>query len=359
EAELAGGKAATGAIAAGVGEVSAGIFSNGIYGKSPNELTEEEKQNVLTLSNVAAGVASGLTANGNRAENLATISTGITVAENAVKNNSFGQSYSQWKKEQALREKDPEAYQKLKEEQFEVFKEALGIAADFTPILGDAKSFADAEDSVDYLLATVGIIPGADIVTKPLKEAKIAYQNARKAEKLGNTAAAKQHLDTANSLVEQSLKGIYDSKQVRESFEKQYGKGVVTSTTVPPSNAKNVKLAGQRHPKTGVPFDNKGFPIFDQFTAYDTRLDISRFKNASYTEQMKMATKDLADAIERGHVDKNQFTSSQLEAIYQGNSKIPGLTWHHHQDTGRMQLIDTDIHKGTGHIGGEGMKNGK
>ncbi|MFU2054527.1 HNH endonuclease [Gallibacterium anatis] len=24
---------------------------------------------------------------------------------------------------------------------------------------------------------------------------------------------------------------------------------------------------------------------------------------------------------------------------------MPGFTWHHHQDTGRMQLIDSDIHK--------------
>ncbi|WP_256893853.1 hemagglutinin repeat-containing protein [Rodentibacter caecimuris] len=90
EAELAGGKAATGAIAAGVGEASADIFAKGIYGKSPNELTGEEKQNVLTLSKVAAGVAGGLTANGNRAENLATLSTGITVAENAVEHNAMG-----------------------------------------------------------------------------------------------------------------------------------------------------------------------------------------------------------------------------------------------------------------------------
>ncbi|OOF63187.1 VENN motif pre-toxin domain-containing protein [Rodentibacter sp. Ppn85] len=89
EAELAGGKAATGAIAAGVGEASAGILAEGMYGKSPNELTEEEKQNILTLSKVAAGVASGLTATGNSAENLATISTGITIAENAVEHNFF------------------------------------------------------------------------------------------------------------------------------------------------------------------------------------------------------------------------------------------------------------------------------
>jgi len=39
--------------------------------------------------------------------------------------------------------------------------------------------------------------------------------------------------------------------------------------------------------------------------------------------------------------------------------KIPDYTWHHHQDTGRMQLIETRIHTQTGHIGGEGINAGK
>ena len=42
-----------------------------------------------------------------------------------------------------------------------------------------------------------------------------------------------------------------------------------------------------------------------------------------------------------------------------GKSKIPNYTWHHHQDTGRMQLIREDIHRRTGHIGGEAMDKGK
>jgi len=62
------------------------------------------------------------------------------------------------------------------------------FVADLTPGIGDIKSFAEAEDGLDYALATVGLIPGADIVTKPLKAAKESIQKARVAEKLGNTA---------------------------------------------------------------------------------------------------------------------------------------------------------------------------
>ena len=69
--------------------------------------------------------------------------------------------------------------------------------------------------------------------------------------------------------------------------------------------------------------------------------------------QIKKATTDA-----KGNVNKNKFTPSQLNAIYKGESKIPSFT-QPHQDTGRMQLVDYDLHKETGHIGWESMKNGK
>ena len=42
-----------------------------------------------------------------------------------------------------------------------------------------------------------------------------------------------------------------------------------------------------------------------------------------------------------------------------GKSKIPDYTWHHHQDTGRMQLVPEWEHSKTGHIGGTVMDKGK
>ncbi|TNH02448.1 HNH endonuclease [Testudinibacter sp. TR-2022] len=89
------------------------------------------------------------------------------------------------------------------------------------------------------------------------------------------------------------------------------------------------------------------------------RLYYLDFRSVSYEEQMKLATQDLAKAIDKGNVDKNQFTSKQLEAIYKGDNKIPNLTWHHHQDTGRMQLVPELIHSKTGHIGGNSIQKGK
>lgn len=151
----------------------------------------------------------------------------------------------------------------------------------------------------------------------------------------------------------------YHSRTVRTELEQRYGKQNVKSSTVPPSNGKNVKLANQSHPKTGVPFDSKGFPNFEKDVKYDTRINTKEFRSKGSTGQMRLATKDLAEAIQKGQVRKSSFNTEQLRAIEKGESKIPDYTWHHHQDTGRMQLIREDIHRRTGHIGGEAMNKGK
>ncbi|MGY5237189.1 MULTISPECIES: HNH endonuclease [Neisseriaceae] len=53
------------------------------------------------------------------------------------------------------------------------------------------------------------------------------------------------------------------------------------------------------------------------------------------------------------------FNIEQLRAIEKGKAKIPNYTWHHHQDTGKMQLVPEWEHSKTGHIGGEAMGKDK
>ncbi|KAB5627132.1 filamentous hemagglutinin N-terminal domain-containing protein [Pseudomonas putida] len=156
----------------------------------------------------------------------------------------------------------------------------------------------------------------------------------------------------------QGSEAPYNPQTTRNELEATYGRDNVLSTTVPPVDGRNVHLAGQRHPVTGVVFDNRGFPIFDDVTAFDTRISIDAFKSASYEGQMKLATKDLLGAIQQGQVKASSFTAKQLQQISAGAKKIDGYTWHHHQDSGRMQLVPELIHKKTGHIGGEAMGGG-
>lgn len=53
------------------------------------------------------------------------------------------------------------------------------------------------------------------------------------------------------------------------------------------------------------------------------------------------------------------FGGGKASAIQSGKAKIPNYTWHHHQDIGRMQLIDEVVHRRTGHMGGESMDKGR
>lgn len=96
----------------------------------------------------------------------------------------------------------------------------------------------------------------------------------------------------------------YHSRNIRSNLEQRYGKENITSSTVPPSNGKNVKLADQRHPKTGVPFDGKGFPNLK----YDTKLDIQELSGGGIPK-----AKPVFDAKPRWEVDRklNKLTTRE------------------------------------------------
>ncbi|EMR8668900.1 polymorphic toxin MafB class 2 [Neisseria gonorrhoeae] len=100
----------------------------------------------------------------------------------------------------------------------------------------------------------------------------------------------------------------YHSRNIRSNLEQRYGKENITSSTVPPSNGKNVKLADQRHPKTGVPFDGKGFPNFEKHVKYDTKLHIQELSGGGIPK-----AKPVFDAKPRWEVDRklNKLTTRE------------------------------------------------
>lgn len=92
---------------------------------------------------------------------------------------------------------------------------------------------------------------------------------------------------------------------------------------------RNQHLAGQTHPKTGVPFDDAGFPNFSTWRhpdVPDVRIQLSGNRSTDF------ARADAAAGIT--------------------GQRPVGYTWHHHQDSGLMQLVDSRIHSQTGHTGG-------
>ncbi|CAI6222406.1 hypothetical protein BS11774_06790 [Bacillus subtilis] len=119
-------------------------------------------------------------------------------------------------------------------------------------------------------------------------------------------------------------------------------------------NLKMGHLKNEKHPKTGVPYDKDGFPIFKP--KFDTKIDSNLYKESDYL-QFKNATLKLKEEIETDPLLRNQFNDLQIEMIKAGETP-DGYTWHHHQDPGRMQLVDQKVHRKTGHTGGRHLWGG-
>jgi hypothetical protein len=97
---------------------------------------------------------------------------------------------------------------------------------------------------------------------------------------------------------------------------------------------RNGHLGGDKHPKTDVPFSNDGFPDF---------------KGHLYS-----GGKGKNDVLIKPTYDRTKdFNAADQAAGYNSENPRPkGYTWHHHQDRGRMQLVETEAHRKTGHTGG-------
>ena len=75
-------------------------------------------------------------------------------------------------------------------------------------------------------------------------------------------------------------------------------------------------------------------------------------RSASDTEQFKYCTEKLKQRIERDPEFAKKFTPRQLEQIKAGEPRISGLTWHHNEVPGKMQLVSSVDHEKCSHTGG-------
>ncbi|MEN2467918.1 HNH endonuclease [Ornithinibacillus sp. JPR2-1] len=113
----------------------------------------------------------------------------------------------------------------------------------------------------------------------------------------------------------------------------------------------NGKLAGKKHPKTGVKFNKNGFPVFPR--QYQTTLPTANLKSTNAT-QFKYANKQLKASFDKSPSVRSKFNSLQQQDIR--NGKTPrGYVWHHHENRGLLQLVDRNLHGKTGHTGGKSI----
>ncbi|PWK07237.1 VENN motif pre-toxin domain-containing protein, partial [Pantoea ananatis] len=225
--------ALSGASGAALGEFIAQEMYPGI---ARTDLSEEQKQTISALGTLAAGLAGGL-ANGSASGAIA----GAQAGKNAVENNSLadiaqaqseGKTLEQKANEQVEAENDrykkancggmsAEACSvKMYQERREALKETVSLGADFVPIVGDIKSFAEAQSAADYLAAVIGIIPGAgDAAGKIIKAAEAALKNGDVAEASKLINKASEEIQAVKPLDVGSYKELKDRSVVGDGLE--------------------------------------------------------------------------------------------------------------------------------------------
>ncbi|CAM3590807.1 VENN motif pre-toxin domain-containing protein [Rahnella bruchi] len=215
-AEMQGGNAAAGAAGAGLSAAGAKYIAAAFYpGRDIKDLSEEEKQGVVALATLASGIAGGVVGGD--------VSSGIDGAKggkNEVENNALSdiaQAQSEGKtleqKAAEFVEAENERYKKencgglsaetcsakMYDERREALKGTTSFGADFVPVVGDIKGFAEADSAIGYLAAVIGLIPGlGDVAGKSLKAAE--------------KALAKGDLESASKLINQASNEIQSVK---------------------------------------------------------------------------------------------------------------------------------------------------
>ncbi|PZL84809.1 adhesin, partial [Pantoea sp. ARC270] len=200
-----GNLALAGASGAAMGEYIAQQLYPGVKRK---DLSEEQRQTISALGTLAAGLAGGVVG-----DSSAGVVAGAQAGKNALENNALSdiaQAQSEGKtpeqKAGEYVEAENERYKeancggmsaeacsvKMYTERREALKDMASLGTDFVPVVGDIKSFAEAQSALDYLAAAAGIIPGAgDAAGKVIKAAEAALKKGDVAEasKLINKAS--------------------------------------------------------------------------------------------------------------------------------------------------------------------------
>ncbi len=128
----------------------------------------------------------------------------------------------------------------------------------------------------------------------------------------------------------------------------------------------NEGLEGQTYPGTNVEYRRRTFTVNGEkvegvFPKFESKFDTTLPKNllnASDTEQFKYCTQKLSKRIETDPDFAAQFTPRQIEQIKNGEPRISGLTWHHNEVPGKMQLVNADVHNTCRHTGGRSIWGG-
>ncbi|MBU9714327.1 HNH endonuclease [Evansella tamaricis] len=130
----------------------------------------------------------------------------------------------------------------------------------------------------------------------------------------------------------------------------------------------NADLAGEYHAVSRIPYETSQvelpngmiiegvFPIFDDVSPFTATLDPELYETSDYVH-IQIGNTQLLEELETTPDLAEQFDHIQMEQILAGETP-DGYTWHHHQDPGKLQLVETEPHDLSAHTGGRQLWGG-
>ena len=116
--------------------------------------------------------------------------------------------------------------------------------------------------------------------------------------------------------------------------------------------------------KIEISFDKHGFPDFTEYSIPEAEMTLEpEHWLKDRQPQFKILNKELAERIDEDKKLKNAlidkgYSNKDFKNLENGKD-LPGMTWHHHQEHGRMQLVESDVHDVARHIGGDAIWGNK
>lgn len=161
------------------------------------------------------------------------------------------------------------------------------------------------------------------------------------------------------------VESLKDYSSINPETGVKNGWNYVTDPLPADFTTRNMELVGKTHPETGVPFERRTVklggvesevvvPRFD--SQYDAYLPDDLIKSSD-TIQFSECNAQLKDALEGNSEIESRFSKAQIEQIKNGETP-DGYLWHHDAETGKMQLVNENIHSQTGHTGGRTLWGG-
>lgn len=157
------------------------------------------------------------------------------------------------------------------------------------------------------------------------------------------------------------------SKITYENYtESKYAAWVDNTTSPRVINTRRDDLIGQNHPQTGVRYvikevvNDAGERVIGVFAHFESIFEVQlpyEKISASDSEQFAEGNRQLKEKCENNPEFRSQFNSFQLDDIYSGKKPI-GFTWHHDEETGKLQLVTEITHYDTPHTGGKTIWGG-